>query len=309
MVDVVFHLGLHKTASGTLQRQIFPRCKELRLFTIKEPAFNRFYRMVAFTDPTYFYPAKAKSLLEPYLHINKPNILSNEAFSGPLYAGIAEYGLDHRTPILDNLVRVYPQARAILIIRRQDTLSVSLYRQYLKAGGTRSIYRFFGHDSYKGFGIFPKDRFDFLPYVEKLNQFFPRGVFVLPFEDLVKSKEVFLKKMEKFIGVSFSRFELHKENVTSLSPFGLEVSRILNYFFRSYLNPAGFIPGVPYKENGKLYFRSPITYLHDHWRWKGNKEKKSHILDVGKEIFISVQESNKILDEKYNLNLKSHGYY
>ena len=42
MVDVVCHIGLHKTASGTLQRQFFPACSGLNLLTTLDPAVREF---------------------------------------------------------------------------------------------------------------------------------------------------------------------------------------------------------------------------------------------------------------------------
>jgi hypothetical protein len=83
MTDVVCHLGLHKTASGTLQRQFFPACPGLNLLTTQIPAVRDFVQSVTCKDPLYFQPEQAYREIAAILRRDRINLLSNESLSGP----------------------------------------------------------------------------------------------------------------------------------------------------------------------------------------------------------------------------------
>ena len=222
MSNVILHIGLHKTATGTLQRQYFPACEHLRLFTTLEPEMKLFVHYVTRCDPIYFSGQKALSYLESALDSQNPNLLSNESFSGPPYAGVIEGGLDHRSPILANLSTVFPDAKVIIVIRRQDSLARSFYRQYLKSGGTRTIKRFYGLGETDHPPLMSLDRFKYYPYVKALANSFPAGVLILTFEEFVQDQNSFLTKLTDFIGIKPPDIELKKENTTTLGPLESE---------------------------------------------------------------------------------------
>ncbi|MCG8429527.1 MAG: hypothetical protein MI754_19420, partial [Chromatiales bacterium] len=98
MAKVVLHMGLHKTATGTLQRQFFPACSDCQLLTAARPGVRRFVDLVTRKDPLFFEPDEAMAVLNDELDSTRPNVLSNEALSGPPYAGVIEAGMDHRAP-------------------------------------------------------------------------------------------------------------------------------------------------------------------------------------------------------------------
>ncbi len=309
MSNVILHIGLHKTATGTLQRQYFPACEDLKLFTTLEPEMRAFVRYVTRCDPIYFNVPKALGYLESTLDDRNLNLLSNESFSGPPYAGVIEGGLDHRSPILANLSAVFPGAKVMLVIRRQDSLAKSFYRQYLKSGGTRTIRRFYGLEKTKHLPLMSLDRFNFYPYVEALSNSFPAGLLILTFEEFVQNQNTFLTKLTDFIGIKAPDIELEKENTTTLGPFGMEVTRIMNHLFRSLLNPGGIIPGLKAKRFGKPARISPVEFIHDKWPTRGKKSTKGEIHRVAVHIFEMVQENNRNLDQNFKVGLKQYGYY
>jgi hypothetical protein len=225
MKEVIVHLGLHKTASGTLQRQFFPACRGLSLYTTAMPEIKKFVLEVTRKDPLYFSPESAFSHISSILSDDKPNLLSNESLSGPPFAGAIELALDHRSPILMNLRSVFPEARAILVLRRQDSLARSFYRQYLKSGGVKRPRRFYGLDKRNLGAIMSTDRFLYAPYVDAVKKAFPSGVLLLAFEEFLENGEGFLRKLVEFIGVEMAEITLHKETTTTLGPFGLESER------------------------------------------------------------------------------------
>lgn len=307
MSKIIIHFGLHKTASGSLQRQFFPSCQGLRFFTTLDPIFYKFYLKVAFSDPIYFDYRAARALMAPHLSDDFPNLLSNEAFSGPLYSGAIENCLDHRKPIVENLQATYPNAKAVLVIRKQDTYAASVYRQYLKAGGTRRFDRFYGFGKYADKAIFPKDRFNYTPFVRLLERTFTEGLLILTFEEFVHSQNSFLRRLTEFIGTPLPDIVLRKENATKLGPIGLELSRIFNYFFRSRLNPAGFLPGVPHLSRNKFNLISPTQYLHD--KWFIPVKKRGKLYDLAQEILKECHEFNRELDDYFLIGLQKYGYW
>lgn len=305
--QVILHLGLHKTATGTLQRQFFPACPGINVLTTAVPQMRQFVAYATRTDPLYFDADHGLSLLDDVLDPDRTNLLSNESFSGPPYAGVIESGLDHRSPVLQNLRSTFPQAKAILVLRRQDGLARSMYRQYLKSGGTRSVRRFFGLGSGHA-PLFSLDRFLFARYVESIHESFPRGMLLLAFEEFVQDQAAFLQRLVEFVGIDLPDVVLKAENVTSMGPFGLEVSRLLNHLFRSFLNPAGLIPGVRVTRGGRTRRVSPLQFVHD--KWPGRRSKGlGQIGLVAQEILELSQADNRSLDRRFQLGLSRYDYY
>ena len=103
MPEVFLHLGLHKTATSTLQGQFFPACPDLKFFTTIVPEMKVFVELVTRKDPIYFDADSVREVIYPIFSKQKVNLLSNESFSGPPYAGGFEYGLDHRSSVISNL--------------------------------------------------------------------------------------------------------------------------------------------------------------------------------------------------------------
>lgn len=308
MMDVVCHLGLHKTASGTLQRQFFPACNDMNLLVTDDPTVREFVQTVAAKDPWFFDVNRARKLIESRLVADKVNFLSNENLSGPPYTGVIEWGVDHRSPVLMNLRAVFPNARAILVLRRQDGLAKSLYRQYLKRGGTAKIRPFYGLDGSGKPALMNVDRFHFSPYLRLVYESFPAGVLVLTFEQFVRDQDGFLGRLCEFTGIKRPQMTLRAENSTRLGATGMEVTRILNHFFMSMLN-RGFLPGIPVRRQGRWHQFSLVEYIHDYWPGRPDPKQQSEHNGVGQEIWSMFREDNRELDNLYQLGLGAFDYY
>ncbi len=303
---VFFHVGLHKTASGALQRQFFPACTDLKLFTTQQDYTDNFVRAVTCSDPMYFDRQRTRDLLLPHMKSEGVNLISNESLSGPPYAGLVEYGLDHRRPVLENLQAAFPESQVLVVLRKQDSLSRSLYRQYLKRGGTTKIDRFYGMDRRGKPALINADRFRFGPFLDTLHTLFPAGLKILLFEEFAKDRDLFLEKLCSFLGVKRPEMNLKVENATRLGPVGMELSRWANYWFRSMINQ-GPLPAVPRKQFGRWRLVSPVEYLHDVWP---GKTKGSPLASrVCNAILASVAEDNHAVDRRFNLGLGEYGYF
>ena len=304
--NIVCHIGLHKTASGTLQRQFFPACRELQLFTTLQSYTKDFILAVTRCDPSFFNPDEARELLDPHLSAKDVNLISNESLSGPPYAGIIENGLDHRTSVLQNLQAVYPDARILIVLRRQDELARSLYRQYLKRGGTARIDRFYSVGRSDKPALIPQHRFQYSNYLDLLQDLFPAGVRIMLFEDFIANRRQYLDNMCQFIGVASPETELTIENATRLGPIAMEVSRWMNYLFRSMLN-RGPLPQIPRKRFGRWTVASPVEYIHDFWPGRGRVGKRAN--DISGTILVNMSDDNRLVDERYDLGMRAHDYY
>lgn len=303
------HLGLHKTGTTTLQHQLFPACAEVNLLTTLDDTVRRFVRGVTRTDPLYYDAEAARALLAPRMSNDRLNLLSNESLSGPPYAGAIEIGLDHRSPVLANLAASFPDARAMIVLRRQDHLARSFYRQYLKSGGTRRARTFFGLSNDDKGPIMSPDRFRFARYVDALCEAFPAGVLILAFEQFIAEPAIYLQRIGEFLEVTLPEVELRRENATRLGPFGMEVTRLLNHLFRNLLNPAGVLPGVPTRRFGRWRSVSPVEFIHDYTPDFGRRSDGGAAAEIARGILEDCKADNRRLCESHGLDFERFGYY
>lgn len=309
MADIVFHIGLHKTATTSLQNQFFPACPELNFIRAHGRLAPGFLKLVNRTDQAYFEPDVALRTLTPHLEDDKINLVSSESFSWISWSGSSAMGLDFRTQILRNLASAVPNARIVLVLRRQDAMVKSLYRQYLQAGGTRSADKVFGASAEQLKTVVPRNYFRYGPYVRTLNALFPAGVLVLLFEELVADQRAFLDRLAAFLGVDCPDISLEKSNASQFGWFGLEFTRYLNFLFRSGLNPGGMLPGFPGKR-GELDIRiTPSQWLHENWPVKGKLSDTCLLSQLSDRIFAEMREDNESLDKELALGMGSFGYY
>jgi len=306
--DIFIHIGLHKTATTTLQRQFFPACKNLNLFTTQIPEMEKFVHLATKKDPLYFNPGNARNILTPLFLKDKVTLLSNEMISGPPYAGVIEIGLDHRSPIISNLHSVFPNAKIIIVIRRQDSLAQSFYRQYLYSGGTTRPRVFYGFKNDQKAPLMSLDRFYFSPYIELLKSTFPSGLLILTFEEFVQDQQSFLSKLCNFLGIDNPKISLGKENATKMGPIGMEISRLLNHILRNMIN-RGIVPAIPIVKKGKLTSINLNHLLHENWPFKTKSRTSGELYTITQQIFEMTKDDNRLLDSKFSLGLDNYDYY
>ncbi|MDH3469221.1 MAG: hypothetical protein OES26_25625, partial [Gammaproteobacteria bacterium] len=206
---------------------------------------------------------------------------------------------------VQNLRAAIPEARIIIVLRRQDALARSLYRQYLKRGGTAKVGRFYGEDK-KHPALMSRNRFRYSTYLDLLKGSFPMGLKVLLFEDFITNQSEFIRELCEFVGVESPAIDLKIENATKLGPIGTEMSRWANYFFRSMLN-RGPLPAMPMKRFGRWQLVSPVEYFHDFWPGSGRPSKG--IAKVCSQILSQVADDNRLVASRYGLDLEKHRYF
>lgn len=102
--------------------------------------------------------------------------------------------------IAHRLHQVFPEAKVLIVIRRQPELILSNYFQYLSRGGTHSLQAYL-HTPYDGKRPhFSPHHFNFLPLVKTYHGLFgKKAVLVLPYERLQSSPQDFLAELSRFV--------------------------------------------------------------------------------------------------------------
>jgi hypothetical protein len=176
---IVLHAGLHKTGTTTLQRDILPQG---RGYTYG----GREYRDHGLLD----HGIGADTL-----------VLSDETLLGRLFDSF--YARNDRPWVDENVARIawlgrhLPESRLILSIRRTDRWLLSIYKHYLKYGGTAALPDF----------LTRLDRPDFLawrdlhlmPRLHALEQAFPGRTLVFFMEELIQEPQRLLAELGSFL--------------------------------------------------------------------------------------------------------------
>ena len=163
--DIIIHVGLHKTATTFLQKEVFPR---LDIDYYLNPQIREFLGI----------KTKGKKIL-----------ISNEAFSGKPH--LSPINSNERMLIANRLHLLFPIAHIIVGVRNKKDWYNSLFRQYSKATATCNKQTF---DN-----IFDKGYLDFDSYINHLKSLFP-SVYVYQFETLKEDPKRFVDGICNFIG-------------------------------------------------------------------------------------------------------------
>ena len=176
---IYLHIGLHKTGTSFLQREIFPKMKEIDF---------RYHRK-------YIYDISVCS--------DKTKILfsdENYSVSMPHYRHMYEC-----EDALLNFKKLFPDAKIIIGTRNKDKWLYSCYCQFVKGNG--------GYISYTEYlKKYEKDILDFDEYVAEVKSLWS-DVFVYDFSEFRKDSHKVIKSMCDFMGCSVPTYENNKVNV------------------------------------------------------------------------------------------------
>jgi len=161
---IIIHIGLHKTGTTFLQQEVFPKI------------------------PNINYQTKVD--LTTKVEEGKINLFSDENLDGGSYRLFNT--VEQRYNIMENLHKLYPNAKIILCIRDKDSWLKSAYKQYIVA------YKSCSFEEYKQ--RIDKGFLDFDEYIKRLNKLWT-NVYVCEFIDLKRSPVKFVNELCDFIGV------------------------------------------------------------------------------------------------------------
>ncbi len=174
--EIYFHVGLGKVASTYLQYAFFPKLEGIHY--IQRTRYKRSKSIIQGTDYSKY--------------------LVSREFDQQLENEVRDFSA------------TFPNARPILLLRRNDGWIASQYRRYVKNGGSKSFTAFF--DVTGDTGFWKHTDLLFYPKIEVLEQCFEHKPLVLFHETLQTNPDAFFGQLAAYMGVSY------QPEAISLSP-------------------------------------------------------------------------------------------
>jgi len=334
MKQVYFHIGMPKTATTFLQHNCFNTMAGVHFAHGSEDSDTALYSIfeeIARSNPTFYHPAAHQDQLNSIFQkidadkavISNENLLGSPYFNFPNHQSCAE--------TIKNLV---PDAKILLVIRRQDSWLESSYKQCLRHGFFVSVEHFLARRN----GQFIDGRFpvgsrvqidprqlDYGKFVKTYAGLFGcENLLVVPYELLVAEPQTFLAKVYEFIGTEGAYITHGTNRNTGYSKFAGTLARLLNRFFVSEYHTSGFIPQQPlfdffksrrerntlYRVLSSLTSRLSINYfletVVDRTFHSGGRFISPELAAIIRDIN---RDANRRLDKELNLGLDRFDYY
>ncbi len=330
--NIIIHMGMPKCGSTFLQSKVFPNInntyfegndrKDLN------PISTAIRNIIAYKDPLNIDIEKTKREVDVFLNRlpEKNIIISYEALFGCFFNNYRDKKL-----IADLIYLLFPKAKLLLIIRKQNTWVHSIYKQLLSVGYSFSFKKFTNYcnsnfENYqyrKGINIDVKE-LNYYNYISYLFQVFNKErVFVLPFEYFLENKKEFLKSVFQYTNLPEYYPSDFKHENKSYSFISAYLAIIFNRFFIRPYNSLGFIPEQPFlksllkvkksntftlfliKISAALNFNNMLKLFDKLFYIKYSFLKPS----MSKKIMQTHNESNKKLNKIVGFDLKKYGYF
>lgn len=291
-MDVIFHVGYPKTASTWLQRKFFPQIVSHTYVDLAETN-NIFVRV----DSLGFDAAHVR---------NQFSGCNGVLFSSEGLVTIFKHGWDYANTFIANAQKMhatFPQAKVLLLLRRQQSMICSAYMQHVKNGGNYSLRKFlYGGRSFS---------FDHLMYHRVIEYydflFGADNVFVYLYEEFNESPQLFIRKLSEdlHIKVKFDNVSYDVVNM-GLRKYMLPIMRFVNLFTKPYVGQKMFI--IPLRMTFVL-----VQFLNKMNRYSiFGKHLNDSMLSRCDLDFISnyYKESNRQLAKRIGGDaMKKYGYY
>jgi hypothetical protein len=219
--QIYFHVGLGKTGTTYLQYKFFPKIKDV--FYIQRTKYRRAVKIINKT--------------------NYGKYLVSREFDRQLEDEV-QYFSKH-----------FPDAKPIMVLRRQDGWIASQFRRYAKNGGHLPFEKFI--DLENNTGLWKKDELLFYPKIQILEKYFSSKPLVLLHEELVRQPYTFFDKIVRFMGASYDKDQVsltrqHKSYNEKQLLILREINKVLHLRPRKIHN----------KPLSKIEFRSRWLVLH-----------------------------------------------
>lgn len=226
----LIHIGYHKTGTTWLQRQVFSEASfgfhQVWPPAVVEAAFVN-------VNPFAYDPADVRQTFSPVASEAEQQglrfVISHERLSGQPLQG----GLDARE-IAERMHEAYPEAKVLIVIRRQDSMLLSVYKQITTRGLNRDNFeQFVAHRVIEGRGA---PVISFLRYHHLIGHyrklFGAENVLVLAYEGLSDPRK-FMDQISSFANTpAVADIPESKENV-GLPTSSIAMLRYLNIAARA----------------------------------------------------------------------------
>jgi len=313
---MILHIGYSKTGTTWLQKYIFSN-PESGFYVpgenTKELGTNFVYGIHKPSRPNWGTDSLFKfdelQVLENLNNIVVPDgmvqIISNEILIGDINCGGVQGPI-----IAERIKKTIPDAKILITIREQVSLTKSIYDQYLRSGGVSSIKSYISDKDESYIPLFNKSFLDYdtiSKYYE--NIFGMDNVLVLPIEMLAGDPDLYFSKLYSFSEIEYPKgfikaaINQPKYNVSNNKTMtALYILRRLNFLSE----PSNFnmrmgldIINITRVSELLRHFipRSLSTTL--------SKNIRLNISNFFKDYFV---DSNISISKRYNLDLDKYGY-
>jgi hypothetical protein len=312
-MEVFFHIGLQKTGTTFLQRELFSKIKDSNFQYVDGHDHPQIFNSFRFQDPIYFDENQVRQEIACLAEGKMKLLISFEDLSGHPYNAAQA-----RSVIADKIKRCFPNAKILFFVRRQDSFAVSSYLQTVNGGNNYSLKEYYRtvfegnhHDRF----ICPTlDYFKFSRYVDYLtSQFGKSNCFIAPYEHFMSHNESVISELLLFLGVNFEYSPSSNKQNQQKGLIYTFLLRLENYFLarRISSNPSLFtgIPVYNFRKKKKSYLtlKNILTFLLKKGLFLDTKYKDR--TDTSKRILELCKDDNRQLDEIHSLGIASYGYY
>jgi hypothetical protein len=201
------HIGLPKAASTTLQNTVFVEQQQfLYLGPFGHMSNNVFSdrrveeldMCISFQDSLEYDPVRTKSLVGELHQGSRPFLVSSESFSTE--------GRADRRLIADRLYELFAPAKILIILRAQPSLCQSMYLNYLRASGQRTVsFDNWVEVNYGRIALQSRVGLDYERLVRTYEDIFgPENVVVLPFELINDENSIFAATLAELLHMPLS---------------------------------------------------------------------------------------------------------
>ena len=234
----LIHPGLHKTGTTYLQECLFADESLFNsLFTHEE-----IHELLVAPHDLEFGPQPFWDLLKTRNSLvpsGVVDVVSSEILSGTMF-----YGSMDSARLAERLHTVLPHSKILLTVRSQVPWLLSVYLQYLKRGGRKSLSDFLTYSPEPGYHWFSISLLLFDRLAEKYAKLFGvENILVLPQELLQSNRPAFLRYLFDFAEVRDFADEnsLSYDQKRGRSPplSGAALLRLANVFRSGPMNPEG----------------------------------------------------------------------
>lgn len=318
-LDIILHIGYHKTGTTFLQKNVFsgnPEIFYLGRSWISNKLDAFFFDFNFLKDSEFDKDVMIKRFAEIVNYVIKEQnidmsqkkimLISHES----LHSGSDYFGLRTKEQAY-RLKQVFPKAKIIIGIRNQIKMIESNYTNYIHHGGKLTFNYFFHHSDFYNLGLKEKLKYDGL--IDLYFEYFKKErVHILIFEQVFSRKNLNLNALNSFLNVetrvNYSDIGINKK----LSSKSISILRILNCilvkdFNLQYRNR---LQGrQSYSEKLRWYIIKILKNIEELKFIPSSKKIHNFINDSEvKQIEEYFEASNCNLAEQTKINLRQFGY-